>query len=200
MKTLNQYQLPFAAHKPYLATSNPILHKGSAINAIDFLIEPSIHILAAQDGTVIDAKDDSNIGGIGDKFKDPSLCNWIVIKHNRGEVSEYVHIAHKSSYVKPGDAIRRGEVIATGVGMTGYTGGLHLHFGVAQDIEGKYEYLPINWIHVPPSIFSTKELVSKIGKSTYDSLWEAIKSSQTPEIQSAIVSSPLFKSVLDSIK
>jgi murein DD-endopeptidase MepM/ murein hydrolase activator NlpD len=88
---------------------------------------------------VTDVKDDSSEGGDDTKFSKAECQNYITIKHSNGEHSQYVHLAQNSSLVKKGDKVKKGQVIAKGVGMIGYTTFPHLHFEVFDENEKSLE-------------------------------------------------------------
>ena len=128
MNTINSYLLPVTKDKLQRIdrTSSPA-HVGKLRNAIDFIVAENTPVVAAADGIVTFVKDDSNIGGPNIEYWHDS--NFIVIQHPNGEYSRYDHLAHRSSVVRTGRYIKRGQVIAR-VGMTGFTYLPHLHFQV----------------------------------------------------------------------
>lgn len=128
MNTINNYSLPVPKNELERIdrTSSPA-HVGRLRNAIDFIVAENTPVLAAADGVVTFVKDDSNIGGPSIEYWHNS--NFIVIQHPNGEYSRYDHLAHRSTVVRTGQHIKRGQVIAR-VGMTGFTYLPHLHFQV----------------------------------------------------------------------
>lgn len=80
--------------------------------------------LAAGEGTPTYAADGGRviIAGWSD-----SAGNWVVIDHNNGFVTKYMH--HSALYVSAGQYVNRGQMIGA-VGNTGYSFGAHLHFQV----------------------------------------------------------------------
>lgn len=56
--------------------------------------------------------------------------NWIVIRHERGLMTVYGHMYPSGVNVKPGQTVRKGELIGR-VGAAGQSFGPHLHFAVA---------------------------------------------------------------------
>jgi murein DD-endopeptidase len=58
--------------------------------------------------------------------------NYISIRLHNGQYAFYEHLKPGSVLVKPGQQVRKGEVIAK-LGFTGQTTGPHLHFHVADD-------------------------------------------------------------------
>ncbi|MBE5968800.1 MAG: hypothetical protein E7242_01055 [Lachnospiraceae bacterium] len=88
---------------------------------MDFAVAEGTPIRAAASGTVLYSLYTSDAG------------NFIVIDHGNGYYSEYMHASER--YVKRGDYVGRGDVIAT-VGSTGYSTGPHLHFGLVKSNTG----------------------------------------------------------------
>ena len=92
-------------------TGEVTMHKG-----IDVAAPLGTPILAPADGVVVFSGAKAGFG------------NFVMIAHGYGVVSSYGHNAQ--NMVQPGQAISRGEQIAT-VGMSGRTTGPHLHYEVA---------------------------------------------------------------------
>jgi murein DD-endopeptidase MepM/ murein hydrolase activator NlpD len=92
-------------------------HKG-----VDLAAPLGSLIYAAEAGTVIAATYDGDYnGGAG---------NWVVIRHEDGKVTKYMHCSEV--LVSVGDVVERGQNIAK-VGSTGDSTGPHLHFQVEVD-------------------------------------------------------------------
>jgi len=103
--------------------NDPILGLRAMHEGIDFNAETGTPVGAAAAGVVQSAE------------WHPEFGNVIDIDHGEGLTSRYAHLSKVN--VKPGQLIRRGEVIGA-VGSTGRSTGAHLHFevrmlGVAQD-------------------------------------------------------------------
>jgi len=132
-KTKNLYSYPIDLDKIVRITYDESpAHVGPLKYSVDFIVPEGTPIKAAFDGKVIDIKVDSDTGGIEKKFEE--FGNYIEIQHANGECSEYEHLRKNGALVKPGDEVKRGQVI----GYSGATGwlaqlGPHLHFMV-----GKY--------------------------------------------------------------
>lgn len=176
MKSKNIYQLPFRKDTLNLAVSNPEAHskESNDEHAIDFLIKSNTKILAIADGVIHNVKDDANKGGNDKKFAQIKYQNYITIKHDNGEYSQYFHLAQNSSLVKKGDKVKKGQSIAKGVGMIGYTSAIHLHLEVFNEDE---KSLKINF-KVPVKIYRGEKAALELQKLKYKLLREAIVKSQ----------------------
>lgn len=89
---------------------------GKSHEGIDIPARRGAHILAAKEGLVVYSG--SQLGGYG---------NITVISHPGGVFTVYAHA--KKNYVKKGQKVNRGQVIAE-VGTTGRSTGPHLHFEI----------------------------------------------------------------------
>ena len=101
---------------------------GAMHRGIDIANSLGSPIYAAMDGTVINAGPAQGFG------------NWVVIKHDGGEVSVYGHMAHYN--VAVGQRVRAGEQIAQ-IGSEGQSTGPHLHFEIKPD--GVNQVDPVPW-------------------------------------------------------
>lgn len=84
-------------------------------NGLDIAAPEGTDVRAVAGGTVIEA---------GDFF---FSGNMVYIDHGQGLISLYAHLSRID--VKPGDVLRRGDVLGA-VGQTGRVTGAHLHFAV----------------------------------------------------------------------
>ena len=80
--------------------------------------------IAAPEGTDVRATADGIVIEAGDFF---FSGNMVYIDHGQGLISLYAHLSRID--VKPGDVLRRGEILGA-VGQTGRVTGAHLHFAV----------------------------------------------------------------------
>ena len=114
-------------------------------NAIDIANRCGSPIYAAAQGTVLRvrfsySRSPSLFGGLG---------NHLTILHPNGVVTLYAHLLH--SYVKPGDEVSQGQIIARmggepGTPGAGRTTGCHLHFGV-HNARNPFADLPLGSFH-----------------------------------------------------
>ncbi len=148
VETLNFYIYPVEKSKiKAIEYDKSPAHVGRLASAVDFMCAVGTPIKAAAEGTVVDVKQDSDIGGPDESFDQHG--NYIEIMHENDEFSIYEHIQKESSFVKKGDAIKEGQVIAK-CGLTGWVGtrGPHVHFDVHKYF-GKgpedYKTLKITW-------------------------------------------------------
>lgn len=91
---------------------------GTVHQGIDIANSLGTPIYAVMDGTVIAAGPARGFG------------NWVVIKHDGGEVSVYGHMRYYD--VQVGQRVRAGEKIAS-IGNEGQSTGPHLHFEIKPD-------------------------------------------------------------------
>ncbi len=84
-------------------------------SGLDIAAAEGTDIKTAADGTVIEA---------GDFF---FSGNMVYVDHGQGLISLYAHLSRID--VKPGDVLRRGDILGA-VGQTGRVTGAHLHFAV----------------------------------------------------------------------
>ena len=88
-------------------------------------------VVATKSGVVVAAKDTCNCG---DPYT-PCNCNgrqgnYVIIKHNDGGFSRYLHLQYGSVSVQVGQSVNRGAKIGL-VGSSGESYGYHLHFDLA---------------------------------------------------------------------
>lgn len=101
---------------------------------LDFKLDEGSPVLAAKSGRVSTVFDRSNNVYRGTELEIglqyAMHTNLIVIEHNQGFCSWYLHLKKGSANVKDGDYIKKGDIIAQ-TGESGWIGPEpHLHFGV----------------------------------------------------------------------
>lgn len=120
------YSLPYtkgAKHLLIQGSNSHYSHKDEL--SLDFKMKSGSEICAARSGRVIAAKFTSNKGGLKPEFM--SEGNYIIIEHADGSTANYWHLQFNSGYVKAGDTVQQGQLIALS-GNTGYSAFPHLHF------------------------------------------------------------------------
>lgn len=134
------YCLPFEkGEKYYLAQAynSRFSHKDEL--SLDFKMKQGSKICAGRDGTVVAMKEDSNVGGLKEKYL--SEGNHIIILHDDGSYGGYWHLQQNGSFVGIGDEIERGQLIGES-GHTGYSAFPHLHFWVYRLEDGEKITIP----------------------------------------------------------
>jgi len=159
LKTRNTYIHPFSDGVNVIAISDPRVHFGHFKYAIDFLMDEGTPILAAREGTIVYLKDDSNEGGSDPKYDDLKYLNYMTLKHDNEEYSQYCHLKYKGVLVKVGDKVEEGQQIAIS-GNTGFTSAPHLHFMVFRlnETEVGWESLEIRWKDYETLLYDEEEV------------------------------------------
>jgi len=85
----------------------------------------------------------------GVEFENAYIGNYVIIDHRNGEYSAYVHLSQNTIRVKPGDKVKRGQVIAK-VGNTANSTEPHLHFQLMDSADyPSANGLPVMFKNVP---------------------------------------------------
>ncbi len=128
------HQDDFVYWLPYKPGNSHNLHQGyhgdfshKDVYALDFSMPEGTAIYAARGGIVTDIKEDSNVGCGNPSCKGKS--NYLVICHDDGTFSNYVHLEKNGVAVQVGDQVVQGQLIGKS-GNTGWSSGPHLHFEV----------------------------------------------------------------------
>lgn len=138
---------------------NSRTHAGAGARLADYS-DYGKDVLAAADGVVVEAHDgapesDSNLqqpGESADAYMQRTMAqqnellmkgyleplgNYVVIKHEGGEYSDYAHLRTGTVKVKKGDAVKRGQVVGQ-LGHSGNSTEPHLHFQVTDGPDPMY--------------------------------------------------------------
>ncbi|MCF6133139.1 M23 family metallopeptidase [Flavobacterium wongokense] len=122
------YSLPFqkgksfAVHQGY---NGSFSHQGE--NALDFTMPIGTEVVAARDGVVVKVVENNNQAC--PERSCTQFNNYILLYHNDGTFSNYVHLKQNGAVVQEGDVVKQDELIGYS-GFTGFANGPHLHFMV----------------------------------------------------------------------
>jgi murein DD-endopeptidase MepM/ murein hydrolase activator NlpD len=152
------YLLPYKskrAHKLQQGYFGTFSHQN--IHALDFEMPEGTEVVAAREGVVVDVKEDSNVGGLTDTFRDKG--NYVLIYHSDGTFGSYFHLRMNGAMVKVGQKVKRGEVIGLS-GNTGWSSAPHLHFEVLLPSTDSKKTVPVKFRLVNGSVIELKEGLS----------------------------------------
>ncbi len=122
------YSLPFQKSKSftvYQGYNGNFSHQNE--NSLDFTMPVGTEILAARAGVVVKVVENNN-QGCADKSC-AAFNNLILIFHNDGTFSQYVHLNQNGALVSEGDEVKENDLLGYS-GQTGWANGPHLHFMV----------------------------------------------------------------------
>ena len=128
----SKVEAAFADYRTYIYNGETVDHQTHL--GFDLAVVEHNPVVAANDGVVVHA----GFFGI--------YGNTVIIDHGCGLQSLYAHLS--SMEVKPGDRVKRGQVIGRS-GATGLAGGDHLHFTILLDgiPVNPVEWWDPHWIH-----------------------------------------------------
>jgi murein DD-endopeptidase MepM/ murein hydrolase activator NlpD len=100
-------------------------HQGASRFAFDFNVAIGTAVVAAAPGVVLQTQDmfDRSVD------MDPDQYNFVLLDHGNGVLTEYGHLRHHGTRVRPAQRVAQGELIGYS-GDTGMSTGPHLHFAV----------------------------------------------------------------------
>lgn len=102
---------------------HPILRSRRLHKGVDWSAPRGTPIVAAGNGTVIEAKWKSGYG------------NWVKLRHANGYETNYAHMTRRAKGLAAGQRVRQGQIIGY-VGSTGLSTGPHLHYEV--EVNGRH--------------------------------------------------------------
>ncbi len=145
--------LPFKEGKTRIVTQGyfgKYSHQGE--HALDFRLRKGEAVFAAREGIVYDLKEDEDRNFW--KGIKSYRANFVILKHDDGTFSKYMHMQKEGVLVNVGDTIAKGELIAE-AGSTGNSTMSHLHL-VCYKINDKGEKITF------PTFFETKKGVIEL--------------------------------------
>lgn len=128
------YWLPYAEDTKFLliqAANSKMSHRNEL--SLDFKMKKGSKICAARDGIVLEARGDSDKGGLNEENLHDG--NYIIIRHKDGSIAKYWHLQKDGVFVQVGDTVAKGQPIGAS-GNTGYTAFPQLHFQI-NDARGR---------------------------------------------------------------
>lgn len=141
------YRVPFAAASRQRVSQGfhgRITHLDpSSTYAVDIAMPIGTGIMAAREGVVVEIAY-ANFAGLADAPTRPPPANLVRIGHDDGTYAIYVHLDRASVRVRPGQRVRRGELIAAS-GNTGFSTGPHLHFAILRNAGGETVSVPFEF-------------------------------------------------------
>lgn len=148
-------------------------------------------VLAVADGMVVTVRNDfpesETISAHAAVPAEKATGNYIVLDIGNNRFAFYEHLKPRSIRVKPGQKIRKGEVIAS-LGFTGQTTGPHLHFHVA-DRHAALGAEGIPFVFERFNMLGVYTDLSRMGKHRWDNVEDASSKIRTDErpIPNAII-------------
>ncbi|MDH3732383.1 MAG: M23 family metallopeptidase [Gemmatimonadota bacterium] len=158
-----KYLLPFPEGELFTLTQGNCgraSHAGRFRYSFDFEMPIGTPVIAARDGVVFTVRGDRSdgTGRVGDE-------NFIILEHEDGEYSRYIHLTRAGVFVLRGQAVSRGDTI----GLSGHSGRSafpHLHFDVAEACRaGPCQTVPSAFLNAEPPIPSERRTYSARGGS-----------------------------------
>jgi murein DD-endopeptidase MepM/ murein hydrolase activator NlpD len=143
-----KYKLPYPGGITYRVSqgnNSSYSHTGKSKYAFDFAMSVGSDVVAVAAGEVVLVKENSNIGGCNSGYANDA--NYVLIEHNDGRRSLYLHLKYNSVNVSVGQMVQQGQKIAES-GQTGYACGAHLHFQLQEQGGGSW------WEQSVPIVFS----------------------------------------------
>lgn len=145
-----KYLLPFPTGQEHTLTQGncgAASHGGRFRFSFDFEMPIGTPVTAARDGVVETLRDDRPDGTrrLGDE-------NFVIVRHEDGELSRYIHLTMGGALVAEGDRVAAGDTIGRS-GDSGRSAFPHLHFDVSDrcGFDGCHT-IPSAFLNADPSI------------------------------------------------
>lgn len=132
---------------------HPVLHRIVAHEGIDLGCDRGTPVYATGDATVELAQGSGYNGGYG---------HQVLLDHDFGYKTRYAHLS--DVLVKPGDRVKRGQIIAR-TGNTGRSTGPHLHYEV---IHKGFPVNPINYFNRDMSAEEYERLMENLRETNFE--------------------------------
>lgn len=126
------FTLPWAPGRTFFtgqAFNGSRSHRGEDRYAVDFPMPEGTPVHAARAGLVCYVRDEFSEGGWRPELRDRD--NHVIIAHEDGTLSRYLHLRKGGAAVSLGDWVNTGELIGYS-GNVGYSNEPHLHFDVVR--------------------------------------------------------------------
>ncbi|MCE9600496.1 MAG: M23 family metallopeptidase [Spirochaetia bacterium] len=125
-------------------------HTGDFEYAVDFGMPVGTPVYAAREGLVVGTRSNMPEGGPDRKYQ--NSANFVLIRHPDGTIGSYDHFKTGGVTVAVGTQVTRGQLIGY-AGITGFTGGPHLHFVVFRAKDGmSRESFPLKFATVTGTV------------------------------------------------
>jgi hypothetical protein len=142
-----------------------------------------VQIVAVKSGTVKYVKTDgttyttpAGYNCVSYKQKYANDANFVVVEHEDGNQSVYLHFNDGSITVKPGDFVHQGQILGN-IGNSGWSCGTHLHFQVQRSGTSWFEQsISISFDDVTPNNGVPQENSTYISGNNGDSAINAVPS------------------------
>lgn len=140
------YRLPYAFGRTYpiiQGYDSRLSHRGAERFTVDFGMPRGTAVHTAREGVVVLVEDSHVVGCELDECG--RFANFVVVLHDDGTTGEYFHLEPRTVVVRPGERVRRGQLLARS-GNTGFSTAPHLHFGVYRtDAQGQTHSLAVRF-------------------------------------------------------
>jgi len=124
------YALPWESGKAYRVNQGfhgSVSHKGKDAYAADFDLPRGTVVVCAREGLVVFRETHFDKGGPSEKYRD--FANTLVIAHEDGTLTRYLHFQKDTVRPQLGDWVQAGDILGLS-GNTGFSTAPHLHFDV----------------------------------------------------------------------
>ena len=124
------YELPWVNGGRYRSSQayhGALSHFGNQSYAIDFPMEEGTVVHASREGYAVEVAEEWTESGTSPELRE--RCNRVLIAHKDGTLARYQHFKTHGVVVRPGQWIRRGQVLGYS-GDVGFSTGPHLHLDI----------------------------------------------------------------------